>query len=551
MALDPVDAVIVGAGGGGGVVAYELARAGWNVVLLERGRQQNFAETRHLELRSQRTTVLGNAFGPDDERHPRVRRNERGEWVKVRPSEGGYNNIAAVVGGGTLSYGAMAWRFHPKDFRMKSTYGAPENSTLEDWPISYEDLAPYYERAEWEIGVSGKGGANPFDGPRAKEYPMPPLPFNKEASLLAKAARGLGLHPFPIPMAINSVPYGGREACVQCPHCVGFRCEVEAKSSTAVTVIPRAIATGNCRLRTQCVVKEILTDAKGNARAVAYFDAEGQLQEQPAKVVVVACGATETARLLLNSKSKLHPQGLGNRYDWVGRNLQGHAYSGAFGLFAEETWDGLGPGARVAIGDYSHGNPGVVGGAMLANEFIRMPYLFARSTRPPGAPRWGQAHKDFQRQFYRRSVGFKGPVQEVPNWTARVEIDPNVRDAWGIPVLRLSGERHAEDLKTGRFLAEKAAVVLKAAGATEVWTTTPGRGLSGGQHQAGTARMSKDAKMGATDPNCRLHDVDNVFVADGSPHVTNGGFNPSLTIQALAFRTGEYLSKLGIVNKRI
>jgi choline dehydrogenase-like flavoprotein len=142
MALDLVDVVIVGAGGGGGIVAQQLALAGWRVVLLERGRQQAFAETGHYELRSQRTTVLGNAFGPDDARHVRVRQNERGEWVKVLPSEGAYNNIAAVVGGGTLSYGAMAWRFLPKDFQMRSTYGAPAGSTLEDWPIRYEDLAP-------------------------------------------------------------------------------------------------------------------------------------------------------------------------------------------------------------------------------------------------------------------------------------------------------------------------------------------------------------------------------------------------------------------------
>ena len=242
MALDPVDVVIVGAGGGGGIVAQELAQAGWRVVLLERGRQQTFAETGHYELRSQRTTVLGNAFGPDDVRHARVRQNERGEWVKVLPSEGAYNNIAAVVGGGTLSYGAMAWRYLPKDFRMRSTYGSPAGSTLEDWPISYEDLAPYYEKAEWDLGVSGKAGSNPFEGRRGKDYPMPPLPFNLEASLLAPAGRKLGMHPFPIPMAINSKPYQGRGACIQCPHCVGFRCEVDAKSSTAVTVIPR----GHC-----------------------------------------------------------------------------------------------------------------------------------------------------------------------------------------------------------------------------------------------------------------------------------------------------------------
>jgi choline dehydrogenase-like flavoprotein len=542
MKRSKVDAVIVGAGAGGGIVAYELARAGWTVVLLERGRRQRFAETGHDELRSQRTTVLGNAFGPDDERYVRLVQLESGGWRKVLPSEGGYNNNAACVGGGTFSYGAMAWRFHPKDFRMRSTYGAVEGSTLEDWPISYDDLEPYYEKAEWTIGVSGKGDANPFEGPRKKNYPMPPLPYNTEASLLAPAARKLGWHPFPIPMAINSIERDGRPGCIGCPHCVGFACEVSAKNSTAVTVIPKAVATGNCDLRTECVVKEILLDAQGRATGVAYFQ-DDQLVEQPARVIIIAASATETARLLLNTKHKLHPHGLGNNADWVGRNLQGHAYSGATGTFEKETWDGLGPAARVACCDFNHGNDGIIGGAMLANEFIRLPYLFARSQHPPGAPRWGLAHKQFQREFYKRCVGVKGPVQEMPMWTSRVEIDPSVRDHWGIPVLRISGRKHDEDIKTGRYIASRGAEWLKAAGAVQVWTQVTGRGVSGGQHQAGTCRMSKDAKTGVVDSSCRIHDVDNVYIADGSVHVTNGGFNPSLTIQALAFRTSERILK--------
>ena len=551
MALDPVDVVIVGAGGGGGIVAQELALAGLRVVLLERGRHQKFEETGHLELRSQRTTVLGNAFGPDDKRHSRVVQNAKGEWVKVLPSEGAYNNIAAVVGGGTLSYGAMAWRYLPKDFTMRTTYGAPAGSTLEDWPLTYADLAPYYEKAEWDLGVSGKAGANPFEGPRGKDYPMPPLPYNREASLLAPAGRKLGLHPFPIPMAINSKPYQGRGACIQCPHCVGFRCEVDAKSSTAVTVIPRAIATGLCELRTECVVKQVLTDARGQARAVAYFDASGRLQEQAARVVVLAASATETARLLLNSKTKLHPNGLGNQHDWVGRNLQGHAYTGAFGLFEEETWDGIGPAARIATCDFNHGNEEIVGGGMLANEFIRMPYLFARSVRPPGAARWGKAHKQWQRNWYKRSMGVKGPVQEIPRWENRVEIDPKMQDHWGIPSLRISGRKHESDLKTGRYLATKAAEWLKAAGATEVFLSTPGAGVSGGQHQAGTARMAQDAKLGVVDRDCRVFGVENLYIADGSVHVTNGGFNPSLTLQALAYRTSEKILQSGQIPKKV
>jgi choline dehydrogenase-like flavoprotein len=535
LSLAPVDVVVVGAGAGGGIVAEQLALAGYRVALLERGRQQKFSETGHDELRSQRTTVLGNAFGPDDEHYVREVERGQGKWAKVLPSEGAYNNVAACVGGGTFSYGAMAWRFMEKDFRMKSTYGAPAGSTLEDWPIAYADLEPYYTKAEWEIGVSGQAGANTFEPPRSKPYPMPPLPLNREANMLTKAAKKLGWHPFPIPMAINSVNYMGRPGCIGCPHCVGFACEVNAKSSTAVTVIPRAIKTGNCELRTGAVVAEIMTDERGSAFAVAYTQ-NSQIQVQPCKAIVVSCSATETPRLLLNSKTKLFPNGLGNNNDWVGRNLMGHAYCGATGLFEEEIFDGTGPAARVAACDFSHGLPdGLKGGGMMANEFIRLPYLFSHSMVPPGMPRWGIEHKNYMRKYFKRSVGIKSPIQEMPVFESRVEISPTLKDAFGIPTVRLSGHRHPHDQQVGKYVAERCEQWLKEAGASKTWTSVAGSGVSGGQHQAGTCRMGNDPKTSVVDKYCRLHDVDNVYVVDGSVHVNNGGFNPSLTIQAIAY----------------
>jgi choline dehydrogenase-like flavoprotein len=185
--------------------------------------------------------------------------------------------------------------------------------------------------------------------------------------------------------------------------------------------------------------------------------------------------------------------------------------------------------------DFNHGNTGLRGGALLSNEFIRMPYLFARTAHPNNAPRWGKAHKDFQRKYYKSSVVIMGPVQEMPVFTNSVEIDPELKDAWGIPVARLTGRRHPEDFQTAEFMAGKASALLKEAGATVTYPRKPGLGVSGGQHQAGTCRMGNDPKTSVTDRYCRLHNVDNVFVVDGSVSVTNGGFNPSLTIQAVAF----------------
>jgi|CZKI01.1.fsa_nt_gi choline dehydrogenase-like flavoprotein len=540
MGLKHVNAVVVGAGAGGGVVARELSEAGLSVVLLERGGWVSFETHGQDELINQRTTVLGNAYGPDD-RSPRVVEAGPGKWDIVMPNEGGYSNNAACVGSGTVSYGAMAWRYMEKDFRMRSTYGAPEGSTLEDWPISYADLAPFYERAEWEVGVSGDMSTNPFTPPRGRPYPMPAFPYNREGLILEAAAKRLGLHPFPIPMLRNSVPYGGRNACVHNRYCCGFACPNNAKNGTQNTVIPRALATGNCELRTSSIASEVVVDDRGRARGVRYFDGSDRAQYQTADLVVISGGAIETARLLLNSRSRLFPDGAGNRHDWVGRNLQGHAYSGADGLFEEETFDDVGPGATIAISDFNHGNPGVRGGAALCNEFIRPPYGFS-GMRPPGAPSWGKAHKDYQRRFYKRSVSVRGPVQEMPVFDARIQIDPSVRDSWGIPVVRLSGSRHPHDIEIGRVMAARAEMWLKEAGAVTTWQGLPGPGLSGGQHQAGTCRMGADPGTSVTNRFGQVHDIDNLFLADASLHVTNGGFNPVLTIMALGFWVGHHIS---------
>jgi choline dehydrogenase-like flavoprotein len=535
-----VDAVIIGAGAGGGVVAKELATHGLSVVVLERGTWVRPSEDRKDDLRNQRTSILGNNSGPAEHGNPRVVVDLQGRERIASPSQAGYSNNAACVGGGTLTYGAMAWRYHPNDFRMRSTYGAPEGSTLEDWPITYDDLEPFYERAEWEIGVSGDDSGNPFKGTRRKPLPMPPLPPTKEQKLLKAAAERLKLHPFEIPMLRNSVPYNGRAGCMRCRWCVGFPCEVDAKCGTQNTVIPVALATGNCELRTGSMVKEIEFNARGHATGVAYFDRNDRLQTQDAAIVVVAGAATESARLLLNSKHRLWPNGLGNRFDWVGRNLQGHTYTGALGYFEEDLYDDLGPGAGIALCDFNHGNPGLCGGAMLANEFIRLPIQFL-GMLPPRTPRWGRAHKDAMRRYYRHTVAVQGPTQEMPLWESRAQLDPKVKDRWGIPVLRISGDKHPHTLEIGRAMAVKAEAWLREAGAVQTWRKLPGRGVSGGQHQAGTCRMGDDSKTSVVDRFGKTHDADNVFVADASLHVTNGGFNPVLTILANAYRIAEHV----------
>jgi choline dehydrogenase-like flavoprotein len=537
------DVIIVGAGAGGGVAAGVLAEAGKRVLLLERGRHLIFSQDPHDHLRHQRFSRHGHNAGPDIEENPRVVVDAQGQARVIRPHENGYQNNAAVVGGGTRVYGAQAWRFLPQDFRMASQYGIPAGSSLADWPISYADLEPYYERAEWEIGVAGDSVASARHWPRRKGFPMPPLPVNKQGRVLRAGASRLSWETLPIPALINTIPYNDRPACIQCQYCVGFTCPVDAKNGTHNTLIAQALATGLCDLVTHAMVFRIDTEPSGHVTGISYYDRAGQIQSAEAEVVICAGGAIETARLLLNSASSRYPSGLGNQHDQVGRHLQGHYYPAAIGLMTEPVYDGIGPGISTATIQFNHGNSGVIGGGMLADEFIELPVIFWARQLPPDLPRWGMAHKRFMRENYTRVMRVTGPVQEIPSPEARVTLDPSVRDRWGIPVARLSGTTHMETVRTAAFMFERAREWLQASGATRVWGEPPGLYLSAGQHQAGTCRMGDDPHTSVVDPWGRVHGHDNLFVTDASVHVTNGGFNPVLTILALAFRTAEHIAQ--------
>ncbi len=540
---DDYDVVVVGAGAAGGIVACVLAEAGKTVLLLERG---HGADGHRDHLRNHRLTRYGHNTGPPLEGHPRAFRAPDGCERIVQPHAFDYHNNASCVGGGTLVYGALAWRFHPGDFRMASRYGVPEGSSLTDWPIGYDDLARWYERAEWEIGVAGDGAARGMPGRRDRAYPMPPVQGGNATEVLRRGASQLGIDAFAPPLAINTVPRAGRPACVGCASCVGFPCPVDAKNGTQNTAIPRALATGRCTLVTGAMAARIVTDPRGRATGLDYFttDETGQTVARyaTARAVVVSCGAIESARLLLNSATATDPEGLGNNRDLVGRNLQGHLYPTAFGLFDEEVEDCVGPGPSVATCAYNHGNPGVIGGAMLANDFVMTPIGFWTNALPPDLPRWGAPAKTFMREAYRHVLQVRGPVHEIPDPTCRVALARDVRDRHGLPVAHLSGVVHDETMRSVDFIAGKARAWVEASGARRAWTMTPSRRLSAYQHQAGTCRMGTDPAHGVTDRYGRVWGHDNLFVCDASLHPTNGGFNPVLTIMALAFRNAAHVA---------
>ncbi|MDE2126995.1 MAG: GMC family oxidoreductase [Armatimonadetes bacterium] len=540
------DCIVIGAGAGGGIVACLMAEAGHRTLLVERGSHVAPDPDGGDHLRNQRLSLYGVNAGPSLAENPRV--DATGSAPRtVLATDGAWNNNASCVGGGTRVYGAQAWRFHPKDFRMASEYGVPDGSSLADWPITYGDLAPHYERVEWELGVAGDTSSYGYTGSGSRGYPMPPFPVTGSGVPLARGAASLGWETLPPPMLMNTIPYGGRNACIHCRHCVGFPCPVDAKNGVHSTMIPRGLATGLLQLATGAVVREIVTDGKGEVTGVALLEEAytgANLRSVRARTVVVAAGAIETARLLLNSRSSMHPDGLGNASGHVGRNLQGHYYPSARGLMEEPCWDGVGPGPCIATCRFNHGNPGVIGGAMLCNDFIELPIIFWRNGLPPDVPRWGIENKRWMRENYRRTLQVTGPVQEIPSPNARVELDGSVRDRWGIPVARLSGRTHPETVKTAAAIWERCCEWLRASGASRIWGGPPGLGLSGGQHQAGTCRMGRDPRSSVTDSFGRVHGHQNLFIADASLHVTNGGFNPVLTVMAMAFRIGGFVAAL-------
>lgn len=532
-----VDAIIVGAGAGGGCVAKQLATAGMKCVLLERGDWHDYEECTNDELINQRTHAIRSLHGPDVAKHGAIGQKS---WIPLGA------DIAACVGSGTVTYGAMGWRFMPQDFKLKTLYPHVKNSALEDWPITYDELEPFYEQAEYEVGVSGDMSTNPFAPPRKKPFPMPAFEYNKEdTEVIIPAMKRLGLHPFPIPMLRNSVKYNGRAECQRNHTCCGYACPCDAKNGTQNTVIPVAMKTGNCEVRTNSLAYEIVMKGR-RAVGVKYFDTERNPHFQPADIVVVAANSRETSKLLFMSKSELFPTGLGNQNDMVGRCIHSHVYTGAVGIFDRDVSSEMGPGASVAISDYNHNPKKEIFAGALCSEFYTLPWARSKM-RPNGAARWGAEHKKFQRENYRRMLRIIGPIQQIPMYEARVILDETKRNWFGLPMLKAEGHQHPLTIKQAEIMADGAAEILQEAGAKTIWKQNRNPNLNypnaGGQHQAGACRMGNDPKKSVVDPNCKIWGTDNVFIGDGSVHVSNGGFNPVLTIMACAFRTGSHIAK--------
>src|SRR5712691_5106866 len=558
MATEKTDVVIVGVGAAGGILAAELAKAGMKVIGLERGPRlttQDFNP--HDELRYFQRQELR----PDVKRQPVTWRRNANERANPLPRLD-YGNQA---GGGTVHYGTVSWRFHEDDFRARSQtierYGAstiPQDSSLVDWPLSYADLEPYYDRAEYDLGVSGKAGnvqgrkidgGNVLEAPRSREYPLPALQMDQSGVIFDATARKLGYHPFPTPRAIISEPYKGRPACTYCGFCQAFGCHVGAKSSILVTKLPEADATGNFKLLTGAMVYRVNSDNSGRVTGVAYWGADGSDNTIEAELVILTPFIYDNTRLLLLSKTDKFPNGLANSSGQVGKHLMAHMMARVFVTFDDRYVNVyMGPSAQKhTIDDFNadnfdHGGLGFIRGAQISIDTINLqggPIGATTMNPPPGVPRWGAAYRDFLATYYARHASMVGQTENLPYADQTIDLDPNVRDQWGLPAPRLTYDwRRPNELARVEFAQGKMEELGRAMGATHVWRAPLGPGAPGAHHEGGT-RMGSDPKSSVVNRYGQSWDIPNLFVIGSSTFPSMSGFNPTLTIQALAYMSAD------------
>ena len=540
---ETVDFAVVGSGAAGGVMARELSQAGFDVVLFEQGPYWHATDWEHDELKY---WVL-NGIVNDPIQSPQTFRKEPQQKAE-RARDINPLFYARRVGGSSVHFTANYWRFHEIDFIERSRLGEISGTGLDDWPITYAELEPYYTKVEWEVGVSGLAGASPFDPPRSKPYPMPPMPVKSSGVLFERGARKLGLHPFPAPMAINSVPYRGRPACVHCGFCMGYGCEVMAKSSSLYTMIPEAEATGRCEVRADSYVFNVPTDERGRVTGVTYLDLKKRENFQKARAVVLCANGAETPRLLLNSANSRFPDGLANSSGLVGKYLMFNTGGEVGAVFEHALNEYKSAQVTRIVHDFYDSDPkrGFYGGGGMDARIGPQPIFWAMREEE-GAPRWGAQFKARLEEFPRSLISY-GHTTSLPLASNSVSIDPELKDAWGIPAIRTTYRDHPDDLAMARFLQNHQVAIFEAAGAQRVGRVPIGEATLS-PHLLGTCRMGHDPKHSVIDRFHRTHDVRNLFLCDGSSFVTSGRGQPTMTIQALAFRAAEHIGRFARANE--
>lgn len=567
--MKKTDVVIVGLGAAGGIAAYVLTQAGLDVVGLEAGGRLTGQDEPPDEL-----AAKYNVFGLPKANHeiPTWRPNESTPTLPGTIGTGtGVGVMMNAVGGTSIHYGTESWRLAPYNFRERShviaRYGAsaiPAGSTLADWPMTYADLEPYYDNAEYLIGISGKAGnirgkiragGNPFEGPRSREYPLPPLRRTGFTDLGAATANKLGWHPFPGPSANHSKAWKGTRPCTYCSQC-GNGCWISAKGSTDIHAIPEAEKTKHLSVVTFARVTQINTNSHGRVTGVTYLRG-GKEFFQPASVVLVGAFVYENVRLLLLSQSKAYPNGLSNNHAQVGQNYMAHNTSSSIG--------GLFPGQKLnrfnsingqstniddwADDNFDHTGLGFIGGGTFKWGMGASP-IGSAGTLPPSAPTWGTDYKTWLAANANSVATINAQDECAPYEANYLDLDPTARDRLGLPVLRITFNLYQNEITASAFLAEKLSAFLMEAGASETWPIpgmTPGVAwpppVTLAVHAYGGLRMGNDPDTSVVDKWCFSHEAPNLGVLGGAVMPTQGSRNPTLTLQAIAWRTADHLVK--------
>ncbi len=557
---DAADAVVVGSGAGGGPVALWLADAGFRVVVLEKGpplTESDFKKDEVAEVRRGR-------FLPPEHEEPRVveMSDGKGGYPAVLSSEAGLTTWnGCAVGGATNFMSGFFLRLKPEDFRLRSTFGEAPGADVVDWPISYDDLEPWYDLVEREVGVSGTVVPHPrMDRRSSPDFPLPPTATHALAKRVDEVGRERGLHPLPLPRAVLSRPRPGREACDYTGFCGSYGCTTGAKGSSRVALLARAVASGRCEIRTGRTATRLETDATGKVVAVLHRGKDGDVERLEAKVFVLAAQPIESTRLMLLSTGPKHPKGLGNADDLVGRHLLSSPAGLGWGLFPYARWEKtLGPalhdrGAFVnrTFQDWQDYADPATGRKRKGGS---VDFLLMSSNPVQGAmaqasnagtgtkrPLFGRELQAQVRRWFSDVTVLK--FETFSDWMplpdGRVTLDPTVKDRSGRPVARVRWADHPWNHETTEFLAARGAELLRAMGAEDI-VSFAGAGPSTNL-VAGGARFGLDPKTSVLDVDCRVRGSENLFVTDGSFMPTGGSVPYTFTIYANAFRVADRIA---------
>jgi len=552
------DVCVIGSGAGAGPVVLTLAEAGYSVLVLEKGpwwTEQDFYKD---ELACCRRSV----YTPEltDEQHVIEDLDSEGDWVGESTSDSGWDFWNGnCVGGSSNFMSGFFYRLKPEDFRLLSEFGPLAGANIADWPISYEELEPWYSKVESEVGISGKIVDHPLAEPRSTaDFPYLPTQEHPIAQRIDSTCQELGLHPLPTPRAILSRAKDKRRSCEYSGYCGSYGCSSGAKGSARAALLDRALATGRCEIRPHSKVYKLVSNAKGKVVAADYFDADGRTQKVGAKIFVVACQAIETSRLLLSSTGPKHANGLANNSGQVGKNLlfsAGGSGSGDFvyagmGDKQAEALKVRGPFVNRALQDWYYIDDKAFGGRAKGGTvdfLLRHPNPIgkAMSVKWDDDDRllWGRPLQKKLKSLFTASQSLRYEIfcDWLPTDNCFVSLDAKVEDKWQSPVARVRIGYHEHDLKVGRYINERAMQVLEKMGAQNIRSS-----VSGSPPQnlvAGGCRFGNNPATSVLDADCRAHDVDNLYVTDGSFMPTGGSVPYTWTIYANAFRVADRIRR--------